>query len=101
MRAIMQVSLPVQDFNALVRNGTAGQKLSRILDELKPEAVYFTEINGLRGAIIVIDLKDASQIPALAEPWFLTFNAKVEFKICMTPDDLAKAGLDELGKKYG
>jgi hypothetical protein len=32
--------------------------------------------------------------------WFLTFNANVEFKVVMTPDDLKKAGLDEIGKKW-
>ena len=39
--------------------------------------------------------------PALAEPWFLTFGAEVEFRVVMLPDDLKKAGLDELGKKWG
>jgi hypothetical protein len=32
-----------------------------------------------------------SQIPALAEPWFLTANAKVKFIPAMMPEDLAKA----------
>ncbi len=35
-----------------------------------------------------------------AEPWFLTFNADCEFRIAMTPEDLAKVGLEELGKKW-
>jgi len=30
----------------------------------------------------------------------LTFNANVQFRIVMTPDDLKRAGLDELGKKW-
>ena len=33
-------------------------------------------------------MKDASKIPTFAEPWFLTFNADVEFRAVMTPDDL-------------
>ncbi len=36
----------------------------------------------------------------VAEPWFLTFNAKVEFRIAMTPEDLSRASLDTLGKKW-
>jgi len=72
----------------------------RILDDTKPEAVYFTEQNGQRGAILVVNLVDPSQIPAFAEPWFLTFNADVKFQVAMTPEDLQKAGLEELGKKY-
>ncbi len=100
MRMLMQVKVPHREFNAAVREGTAGQKLNRILEETNPEAVYFTEYNGRRGAIMIIDLKDPSEIPAFAEPWFLTFNADVEFHAVMSPDDLKRAGLDELGKKW-
>jgi hypothetical protein len=74
---------------------TAGSKLSRILEAIKPEAVYFTEQNGQRGAVLIVD-----KIPALAEPWFLTFQADVEFRVVMSPDDLKRAGLGELGKQW-
>ncbi len=100
MRMLLHVRLPNDEFNKAVKDGTVGQKMRRILDDAKPEAVYFTEHNGKRGAILVIDLVDPSQIPAFAEPWFLTFNAKVKFKVVMTPEDLQNAGLEELGKKY-
>ena len=100
MRMIMQVKIPTEDFNAAVRDGSIGQKIERILQETKPEAVYFTEYEGQRGAVMVVDLKDPSQVPALAEPWFLLFNADVEFHVAMTPEDLGRAGLDALGKKW-
>jgi hypothetical protein len=58
----------------------------------KPEAVYFfADDEGNRTGSIVFDLKDTSQIPAVAEPWFLAFNAKVTLRPVMTPQDLAKA----------
>jgi hypothetical protein len=101
MRMLLNVSLPTVEFNAALRDGSANQKLGRIIEETKPEAIYFTEQNGQRGAVVVVNLTSASQIPALAEPWFLGFNAKVEFSIAMTPDDLKQAGLDELRKKWG
>ena len=50
--------------------------------------------------MMIVDVPDAAHIPALAEPWFLVFEADVEFRIAMTPDDLMKAGLDELGRKW-
>jgi hypothetical protein len=50
---------------------------------------------------MIVDVSDPSKIPALAEPLFLTFNSSVEFRVVMTPDDLQKAGLDEVGKKWG
>ena len=46
-------------------------------------------------------MEDTSQIPALAESWFLGFNAAVEIQPAMTPEDLGRAGLDALGKKWG
>jgi len=100
MRMLLQVRIPHKEFNAAVRDGTAGQKLNRILEETKPQAVYFTEFNGQRGAIMIVDLEDPSKVPTFAEPWFLTFNADVEFHAVMTPDDLRRAGLDALGKKW-
>ena len=101
MRMLLHISFPHEAFNAAVRDGTAGQKLGRIMDETKPEAIYFTEQQGGRGAVMIVDVSDPSKIPALAEPWFLTFNASVEFRVVMTPDDLQKASLDQVGKKWG
>lgn len=42
----------------------------------------------------------ALKIPAVSEPWFLAFNADVEFRIVMTPEDLRKSGLADVGKKW-
>lgn len=39
MRFVMKVSIPVEKFNAAVRDGSAGKKLQQILDDTKPEAV--------------------------------------------------------------
>jgi hypothetical protein len=100
MRMLLNVKIPHVEFNQAVRNGTVGQKVRRILADTKPEAVYFTEQNGQRGAILIIDLAEPSQVPAFAEPWFLEFNANVEFHIVMSPDDLQRADLEELGKKW-
>src|ERR1700730_18052491 len=100
MKILMHVKIPHQQFNAAVKDGSVGSKLNRILEAIKPEAVYFTEQNGHRGATLIVDLPDASKIPALAEPWFLTFEADVEFRVVMSPDDLKRAGLDELGKQW-
>jgi hypothetical protein len=36
----------------------------------------------------------------LAEPWFLTFQADVEFRIAMTPEDLKRSGIDGMGKHW-
>ena len=100
MRMLLQVKCPHDKFNAAVKDGTVGTKMKKILDDSKPEAVYFTEHDGQRGAILIVDVKEPSQVPAFAEPWFLTFNADCQFRIVMSPEDLGKAGLDALGKKW-
>ena len=74
--------------------------MKRILDELKPEAAYFTELDGRRTAVLIVQLDNTSQIPAIAEPWFLTFNANVQFRIAMTPEDLGQANLEALWKSW-
>jgi hypothetical protein len=101
MRMIMHVYIPNEVFNTAAKDGTAGAKMQKILAEQKPEAAYFTEYHGQRSGILIVDLKNASEIPKFAEPWFLQFNAKVELHPAMTPQDLAAAGLEALGEAWG
>ena len=101
MRMIMDVSLPNEPSNTMVRKGTVGPKIQQILGDIKPEAAYFTERDGKRGAIFIVDVPEPSAVPRLAEPFFLTFDATVQFHLVMSPEDVGNAGLDELGKKYG
>jgi len=96
----MNVSIPCEPFNTLVRKGSAGKTIQKILEAIKPEAAYFTEQNGHRGALLIVDMKDSSAIPSLAEPWFLSFNADCNFRIAMTPEDLARSGLDRIAKSW-
>lgn len=100
MRMLLQVNFPHGPFNAAVQDGSAGKRIERILQEVKPEAVYFTEIDGRRSALVIVDVSDASAIPAFSEPWFLTFQADVKFRPVMTAEDLARADLATLGKKW-
>ena len=101
MRMLMTVKMPHAEFNAALRAGTAHQKIGQIMETLKPEAAYFTSIDGRRTALLVVDLVEPSQIPELAEPWFLNFNADVDFKVVMTPEDLQQAGLDAICQQWG
>lgn len=104
MRMLLRVSIPVETGNAAAKNGTLGSTVEGILADLKPEAAYFfADDNGNRSGSIVFDMTDTSQIPAIAEPWFLAFNAKVSFRPVMNPQDLAKAGpsIGKAAKRYG
>jgi hypothetical protein len=100
MRMLLQVRIPHAEFNAAVRDGTAEKKIKQILEQTKPETVYFTEYDGRRGAIMIINIGDPSEVPKFSEPWFLSFNADVQFHIVMTPEELGRSGLEKLGKKW-
>ncbi len=101
MQMLMHVRFPLDPFNAAVRDGSVGQKIQKILEAIKPDATYFTASGGQRGGTLVVTVDNPSDIPGLAEPFFLTFDAKVEFEPFMTPEDLGRAGLDALGKEWG
>jgi hypothetical protein len=74
--------------------------MHRIIEASKPQSVFLTELNGQRAALLIVDMENESQIPAFAEPWYLQFNADVEFHVVMSPDDLERAGLEDLGRKW-
>jgi hypothetical protein len=97
---LLNVRMPNEPFTTLVRQGKVGAIMGRILDDIKPEAVYFTEQDGKRAGILIVDVKEPSRVPSIAEPFFLHFNADCHFQIVMSSEDLKKAGLEELGKKW-
>jgi hypothetical protein len=98
---LLTVTIPHEPFNTLVREKKAAAILGRILEALKPEAVYFTEENGTRAAVLVIDVAEPSRVPSFAEPFFLAFNADCRFHIVMSPDDLRRAGIEAIGEQWG
>jgi len=102
MRVLFKVNIPVEAGNAAAKAGKLGKTIQSILAELKPEAAYFTDDRGHRTAFLFLEMQDASQMPAIAEPWFLAFNASIEIHPVMVLDDLAKAGgaIQAAVKKY-
>jgi hypothetical protein len=91
MRTMMRVSIPVEAGNAAIKSGRLQQAMQEILGRIRPEASYFTADHGLRTCYLFIDMKDQTDIPTLAEPFFLEFNASVEFMPVMNAEDLQKA----------
>ena len=103
MRVMFEVSMATEAANEVTKQGELGSTIQSILEQTKPEAVYFGAKDGKRTVYMVVDMADASQIPAIAEPWFLAFNAEVSFQPVMAPEDLAKAGpqIEAAVKKFG
>ncbi len=101
MRFLVKVSIPVESGNAAAKEGF--KAIPEILAEQKPEAAYFLAEDGKRTALLFLDMDDTSQLPAIAEPWFLAFNASIEATPAMVAADLDKAGpaIEQAVKKYG
>jgi hypothetical protein len=102
MRMMMKVSIPVEKGNDLIKKGTLGKTMQSILAEMKPEAAYFCADQGKRTGYIFFNMNDTSQIPSLAEPFFLALDASIELQPVMNPDDLSKAmaGIGPTAQKY-
>jgi hypothetical protein len=92
---MMRVTIPVDHGNKAIKDGSLPKIIQSLLQDLRPEAAYFTTLDGLRSGFIVFDLKDSNDLPRIAEPLFQGFNATVQFVPVMNADDL-KAGLNKI-----
>ena len=71
MRFMITFRIPMEQGNAMIKNGSLDRTVRSILEDLQPQAAYFTTVEGARSGWIVVDMDDASQIPAMVEPLFL------------------------------
>jgi hypothetical protein len=101
MKFLMTVTMPLEPFNTLIRNGMIEETMGELVKATKPESAYFTATDGFRSGVFIVNMNDASEIPGLAEPWFLKLNATMDMRPVMSPEDLMKAGLDDIGKAWG
>ena len=104
MRVLLTFTINPEKGDQLIKEGRIGETMESILEELRPEAAYFTDVEGTRGGFLVVDMDDASRIPAVTEPLFLGVGATVHMQPAMTPEDLRGAAgeaLQEMAQKYG
>ena len=103
MRFMLTFRFPNEKGNSLAKDGRLGQTVQSILEELQPEAAYVADMEGARGGYIVLNMDDTSQIPAIAEPFFIGLDATVKIHPVMTPEDLQKASsaIEQAAQQYG
>ncbi len=90
MRTLLKAVIPTEAGNPAILNGRIEQLIKQVAERLHPEAMYFLPQNGKRGMLIVFDMADPSQIPAISEPLFIELNAEVELTPVMNLDDVTK-----------
>jgi hypothetical protein len=104
MRFMITCRIPMEKGDELAKAGRLDSTIQSIMEELKPEAAYFSDIEGGRVGYIVVNMDDASQIPAVAEPLFLGLGAAIQVHRVMTPEELGQAtpAIEQASqKKYG
>jgi hypothetical protein len=96
MRVIAKIAVPVESGSRAVKDGTIARLFQSATERWKPEAMYFTAVDGLRTGFILFDLPDSSDIVPFAEPFFQELNASVEIAPAMNGEDLQN-GFGKLG----
>ena len=97
MRVLLKARLNTEKGNEAIQNGTLGKLIQESVEQIKPEAAYFTTDQGKRTAYMVFDMQDSSQMPVLSEPFFLKLGAEISYTPVMNIDDVQK-GLSQLGR---
>jgi hypothetical protein len=105
MRFMLTFRIPTDEGNAAAKDGRLAQTVQSIMEELRPEAAYFADIRRLtRRTYLVVNMDDASQIPAMAKPLFLGLGATVKlYPVMTTKADLQRGipALEQAVQKYG
>lgn len=94
MRMLLNAIIDTPAGTEAIRNGSLPQTIQTVIEQLKPEAVYFAPQDGRRSMLLVFDMADPSQMPPVSEPLFAA-GARVTLAPCMNLEDLQK-GLSQL-----
>ncbi|MBB4713642.1 hypothetical protein [Streptomyces luteogriseus] len=97
MRVLLKASMDTEKANEAIRNGTLGKLIQESMEQIKPEAAYFTTDHGKRTAYVFFDMQDSWQMPVLSEPFFLQLGAEISYTPVMNMEDVQK-GLSQLGR---
>jgi hypothetical protein len=103
MRFMITCRIPVEKGKELAKAGNLDSTIQSIMEELKPEAAYFSDIEGGGDGYIVVNMDDASQISAIAETLFLGLGATIQVHRVMTPEELGQAtpAIEQAARKDG
>jgi hypothetical protein len=96
---LLKMQMDVDAGSRAIKDGSFGEMIEKVMGQIKPEAAYFTAIDGKRTGLIFFDLEEASQIPSIAEPFFMTVGAAVDLMPVMTAEDVQK-GIGEASAAF-
>ena len=96
MRMLMTVEMDNEAVSRSIQEHTMPDVLESTFERFHPEAAYFTTHDGQRTAYLVLDVTEPAQMVQIAEPFFSSMNAKIDWSPVMNRDDL-REGLSRLG----
>jgi hypothetical protein len=101
MRMMLKAVVDTEAGTEALRNGSMLKVIEQMMQQLKPEAAYFVgSEDGQRSCLVVFDMEDPSQLPAISEPLFQIGKARVTLTPCMNLEDVQK-GLSQLPADLG
>jgi len=95
MRTFIKIQVPVERGSKAVQDGTLPKIIGDFMERARPESAYFGVDTGRRTGFFVVDVKDASELPALLEPFFNGLDAAIDLTPVMNPEEL-KQGLSRV-----
>jgi|SRR5581483_4742392 len=92
MKFIVRATIPVDAGNDMVRSGPAMQQLiDKVMGDVRPESAYFCVEAGQRTVYLIVNVEKTSELPRVAEPFWLALSCDVEFIPCMSQEDFGEA----------
>ena len=95
MRMMLRIQIDAIKGSDGLKSGASQKAVASFIEKFKPEATYFTEVDGERAGFFVFEMDGSHQGAEISEPFF-DLGCRVHLAPCMTPDDLRK-GLTAAG----
>jgi len=91
VRMMLKVQIPPEGGNRAISAGKQGAIFEALINRIKPEAVYFTQEDGLRTVYFVYTIHETMDFAAIHEPLIQGFGARVYDMPALTWDELKNA----------
>lgn len=103
MRFLIIARAPTEKTNTLIKEGRFPQTFQSIMADLQPEAAYFTAVDGARGAYVVVNVDDPSELASKTETLLQGLGAEIQIQFVWTPEDVQEAmpAFEQAAQKYG
>jgi hypothetical protein len=87
MRFLMRIEMPTEAENPEVAESGFNDKMRALLLKVNAKSASFGVVDGRRVDEIIVDVKDATELPGIAEPFFRWLKVKAEFLPELTKEE--------------